>query len=380
MIGVPESLPSRYIRGRTATAKVKVIHELAGSTLTTMTPITKRAHNISLVTLAQDFAHRVSKRQENYQKFSSSLLKNKSLLVPTRLAIKRQRAAFKGPSLQYEPVRSEKFQMELGSLVDTTEQIYRGDTRQTTTPEEDNRIKSTSIPTSSLREDTPHTNPADISLMYREKPLYLHPITGHFIVQYVEDSGSPSPCSYVLPRKSCREKNAPAYSFGTRCLVEKKGGSRTAWQKQWFANSDPFTTKVDFNRELSWPTPFHYYVEPALGSQSTKPTFPAWSIATRLQSSPPIISENNPAPDTYDTATAFRKLTAKSTPITLKSRIGGTKISTNQSIDITPGPGAHDESKFLSNRRSSPKHSFGKRIPASLCQDPYVNVIPSIRT
>ncbi|CAF3303377.1 unnamed protein product [Rotaria socialis] len=86
--------------------------------------------------------------------------------------------------------------------------------------------------------------------------------------------------------------------------------------------------------------------------------------------------ENNPAPDTYDTTTAFRKLTAKSTPITLKSRVGGTQISTNQSTDKTPGPGAHDESKFLSNRRSSPKHSFGKRIPASFRQDPYVQVIP----
>ncbi|CAF1162348.1 unnamed protein product [Rotaria sp. Silwood1] len=380
MTDVTQPLPSRYTRSRTATAKVKVINDLAASTVTTITPMVKRAHDISLVTLAQDFAYRVSKRQENYQKFSASLLKNKSLLVPTRLALKRQRAAFKGPSLQYEPIRSEKFQIELGSLNDERGQSNRIDTRQTTTPEDDNRIKSTSNQTSSLREGTPHTIPTDISLMYREKPLYLHPITGHFIVQYVEDNGSPSPCSYVLPRKSCREKNAPAYTFGTRCLVEKKGGSRTAWQKQWFANSDPFTTKVDFNRECAWPTPFHYYAQPTIGLQSTKPTFPAWSIATRLQNSPPLILDNNPAPDTYDTTTAFRKLTAKSTPITLKSRIGGTKISTNQSIDITPGPGAHDESKFLSNRRSSPKHSFGKRIPSSLCQDPYVNVIPSIRT
>ncbi len=159
---------------------------------------------------------------------------------------------------------------------------------------------------------------------------------------------------------------------------------------------------MDFNRESNWPTPFHYPARPTIGFQSTKVTFPAWSIATRLSSSPTLIPENNPAPDTYDTTTAFRKLTAKSTPITLKSRTGGTQISTNHStgnicfllflpsknrayifllfIDLTPGPGAHDESKFFSNKPSSPKHSFGKRIPASLCQDPYVNVLPPVRT
>jgi hypothetical protein len=34
----------------------------------------------------------------------------------------------------------------------------------------------------------------------------------------------------------------------------------------------------------------------------------------------------------------------------------------------------------MSNKPSSPKHSFGKRIPSSLCQDPYVSVLPTFRT
>lgn len=55
----------------------------------------------------------------------------------------------------------------------------------------------------------------------REKPVNSHPITGKILHQYVEDAGNPSPCSYVLPRKSLREKNAPAFTFGSRCLVEK---------------------------------------------------------------------------------------------------------------------------------------------------------------
>ncbi|CAF3610687.1 unnamed protein product [Rotaria socialis] len=375
MTRVAEPLPSKYLRSRTATTKLKHTIDLAVPTMTTMTPVVKDVHNISLVTLAQDFAYQVSKRQGNYQKFSETLLKNKSLLVPRRMAVKRQRAGFKGPSLQYEPVRSENYQIELGNSTDTTAQTNRNESRPTTSPE-DTQNQTSSHRTSSLREETPHALPSDISLMYREKPVHLHPITGHFIVQYIEDNGSPSPCSYVLPRKSCREKNAPAYSFGTRCLVEKQGGSRTAWQKQWFSSPNPFTIKVDFNRETAWPTPVHYQAQPTIGSQATKQTFPAWSFAAPSLSSSPLIRENNPAPDTYDTTTAFRKLTAKSTPITLKSRVGGTQISTNQSTDKTPGPGAHDESKFLSNRRSSPKHSFGKRIPASFRQDPYVQVIP----
>jgi hypothetical protein len=45
-----------------------------------------------------------------------------------------------------------------------------------------------------------------------------------------------------------------------------------------------------------------------------------------------------------------------------------------------PGPGAHDETKFLSNKNSAPKHSFGKRMPTSLKQDHYVNTLPSIQT
>lgn len=182
----------------------------------------------------------------------------------------------------------------------------------------------------------------------REKPLFSHPVTGNFIVQYAEENGSPSPCSYVLPRKSCREKNAPAYTFGSRCLVEKslsstaivisskvyfifaEGGSRTGWQKQWFAHSDPFTTKVDFNREKKWPTPSHYPAKTTLGNQISKMSFPAWSMGTRLSTNPTIAPENNPSPDTYDTNSAFRKLMAKNTQITLKSRPGGTQVSTNQ--------------------------------------------------
>jgi hypothetical protein len=101
-------------------------------------------------------------------------------------------------------------------------------------------------------------------------------------------------------------------------------------QKKWFAHSDPYTTKVDFNRETVWPTPFHYPARPTLGKQSTKVSFPSWSIATRLKNNPNTATENNPSPDTYDIISAFQKLTAKNTHITLKSRHGHTQVATNQ--------------------------------------------------
>lgn len=132
-------------------------------------------------------------------------------------------------------------------------------------------------------------------------------------------------------KKYIANKNRSINFSKTKKFSHIEGGSRTAWQKEWFASNNPYTIKVDFNRETAWPTPVHYQAPPTIGFQPSKQTFPSWSMATRIQSSPPLVRENNPAPDTYDTATAFRKLTAKSTSITLKSRVGGTQISINQS-------------------------------------------------
>jgi len=139
---VTEEFPSNFIRSPTELTRSRMNRD---STTPTRTSIIKHVHDTSLVSLAYNFASRVSRRQESYEKFSASLLKNKSLLVPTRLALKRQRAAIKSPTLQYEPVRSETFQIELGNPGDIT----------------------TSNHINQLREDTPHTLPKDISLLYR---------------------------------------------------------------------------------------------------------------------------------------------------------------------------------------------------------------------
>jgi hypothetical protein len=141
MSSITEQLPSQSC---TETASSKIHEDIPRPTRTS---ILKHVHDNSLITLAHNFAYQASKRQANYQKFSASLLKNKTLLVPTRLALKRQRAAFKSPTLQYEPIQSETFQIELGNSNNIPSS-------------EDHRIKSTSIHTN-------HTTPNDISLMYR---------------------------------------------------------------------------------------------------------------------------------------------------------------------------------------------------------------------
>ncbi|CAF3662217.1 unnamed protein product [Rotaria socialis] len=365
----------------------QVIDDMAGSTLVNMPAGMKDGHPNSLVSFPQDAAQRMRNPKEDFLKFSTSLLKNKGLLVPTRLALRRQRASLKPSAMNYEPIRSDTLQMELGNPEESILHSDRVDVEHNPIvshtlhlSREKFRMQSSSNQSSPLRGDTPHTVPTDIGLLYREKPLFSHPVTGNFIVQYAEEQGGPSPCSYVLPRKSCREKNAPAYSFGAKCLVEKKGGSRTAWEKQWFAHSDPYTTKVDFNRETAWPTPFHYPAKPTLGSQVTKVSFPSWSIAKRIAINPTIMPENNPGPDTYDTISAFRKLKAKNTHIKLTSRPEDIQGSNSATKGKTPGPGAHDQKHFLSNKYSAPKHSFGRRMPTSLAQDPYVNTLPTIET
>ncbi|UJR27010.1 hypothetical protein I4U23_008315 [Adineta vaga] len=343
---------------------------MAKVTIKTIVPSVKHVHDNSIASPTHDFARNMTKNESKYPKISITSLKDKGLLVPARLALKRQRATLKPPITRYEPEDSEGFQIELGRTEEFEPQNSQDRKLLLTTPNHPN----------SARGCTPHTIATDISVQYKEKPLSSHPITGQYISQYTEDSGSPSPCSYILPRRPYREKNAPAYTFGLRCLVEKNGGSRTAWQKQWFAHSDPYTTKVDFNRETVWPSPFHYQAKPALGNQTSKVTFPAWSLAARLQTSPTLVPENNPSPDTYNTISAFHKLKATNTFITLKSRSGGTQLSTVPINAKIPGPGAHDQKMFLSNKHSAPKHSFGLRLPTSLRQDPYVNTLPPLET
>ncbi|CAF0791762.1 unnamed protein product [Adineta ricciae] len=338
---------------------------MAKVAIKTIVPAVKNTHDNSTSSSLNDFAHHTTTNEPKLRKISTTSLKDKGLLVPARLALKRQRPMLKLPVTKPELDDSDGFQIELGRTEDFEPENSQERKRLQTTPHNLN----------SARECTPYTIATDISVRYKEKTQSSHPVSGQYVSQYIEDSGSPSPCSYVLPRRPYREKNAPAYTFGSRY-----GGARTGWQKQWFAHTDPYTTKVDFDRETAWPSPFHYQAKPSLGNQTSKVTFPAWSLAARLHTNPILVAENNPSPDTYNTISAFHRLTGTNTFTTLKSRTGGTQISAIQIKDKIPGPGAHDSRRFLSNKHSAPKHSFGVRWPTSLGQDPYVNTLPPLES
>ncbi|CAF1362064.1 unnamed protein product [Adineta steineri] len=335
---------------------------MAKLTVQTILPDMKHTHYNSIESPIYRFPRHLLQYEE---KVSTVTLKDKGLLVPARLALKRQRGSLKPATMKTEAIDSSAFQIELGHTEDF-------DLQNSEDFDKHHAMQSTPFHPNSVRGDTPHTQATDISVMYREKPLTSHPVTGQYIAQHGEDTGGPSPCSYVLPRRPYREKNAPAYTFET--------GSRTGWQKQWFAHSDPYTTKVDFNRETAWPSPVHYEAKTALGKQTSKVSFPSWSFAARLNKNPNIFPENNPSPDTYNTISAFHKLTGTNTYITMKSRTGGSQLSAIPIKGKIPGPGAHDQTKFLSNKHSAPKYSLARRLPISLRQDPYVNTLPSVET
>ena len=64
--------------------------------------------------------------------------------------------------------------------------------------------------------------------------------------------------------------------------------------------------------------------------QASKVSFPAWSIASRVPTNLAVLPEDVPGPSTYHAGSAFRKIKSKNTYITLKSRPGGTQLSTIQ--------------------------------------------------
>lgn len=161
----------------TKTEMSHIIGDATGSTLVNLQNTGKNAHPNSLVSFLQDIPEHVSNPKQDVLKFSTSLLKNKALLVPTRLALRRQRPSVKASTVLSEPILSNTHQIELGNPEDLPSQ---NDHRNTTNSElntlgpqvlhlsrEKFRMQSTSNQSSPLREDTPHTLPTDISLLYR---------------------------------------------------------------------------------------------------------------------------------------------------------------------------------------------------------------------
>jgi hypothetical protein len=161
-------------RSHLQTSSSRLIRDTGSSTLTTMLPVITHPHDNSVISMEENLPHRLLNAEENFEKFSTSLLKNKTLLVPRHLALKRQRASLKLPNQKLRPVYSDTLQMELGNPEGFLSNNDRNEGGMNTmmsqyirlSPEK-NRIQSTSNDTTPLRGDTPQTAPTDISLLYR---------------------------------------------------------------------------------------------------------------------------------------------------------------------------------------------------------------------
>ena len=137
----------------------------------------KHPHAASLVSPAPDVTPQTLNPEKNYHLFSKTLLKNKSLLVPRRLALQRQRGPMKGPMMVYGPVKFDLLQMELGnpeeylmqwdSYDDDDEDDRQNTPRLNVSLEKKQTELLSSHHPSSMRVNTPHTAPTDISLLYK---------------------------------------------------------------------------------------------------------------------------------------------------------------------------------------------------------------------
>ena len=121
----------------------------------------QRTRDAGLVPSAHDLSSRSLNAEENYQRFSGMLLKNKSLLVPTRLALKRQRATLKGLDWQTRSAPLDGLQMELGNsdefFVDLDDEDEAEQERRPAQPRH----------TTPLSMVIPRTAPTDMSLLHK---------------------------------------------------------------------------------------------------------------------------------------------------------------------------------------------------------------------
>lgn len=155
-------------------SKLRTRADLTGSTMTTTALDTiHRAHPTSLASVSPDETDRFLKLEENIRKQPLIFIRDRNLLVAQRLALKRQRAAVKAPSLQFHPVRSDSYQLELSTADEEKFLSDQQDQTNAITPglsdlkDEVNRAATHSLRTTPFRGDTPHTVPTDISVRYR---------------------------------------------------------------------------------------------------------------------------------------------------------------------------------------------------------------------
>jgi hypothetical protein len=141
----------------------------------TISPINRRQHDNSVASIEHHLPpiQHVSNPKEDFEQFSNKLMKNKTLVVPRRLALKRQRAPLKPTAKKLAPLYTDSLQMELGNPEELALRSDHGEEDLKTmisnihSSVDHNHSQSISNHSSPRRDETPHTVPADISLLYR---------------------------------------------------------------------------------------------------------------------------------------------------------------------------------------------------------------------
>lgn len=210
---------------------------------------------------------------------------------------------------------------------------------------------------------TPKTKPAPRgpSLYYEEPKKPLKVITWDEATEARPplriDMEGPGPTNYSPRIKPLMETNSPAWTFGGKCQPEKAGGSRTSWEKPWFASPSVWTNKVDFHNDSAWPSPTHYKSKPVLGPrQRTMTEFPSFTIGTRDEVTFSKAGSNKePSPVDYDKDIADKLVYRRGPSFSHQFRREGTITWGSQ--DKTPGPGAYTPN-YSYNKPHGPSFSI----------------------
>uniref|UniRef100_A0A8D0BM02 Protein STPG3 n=1 Tax=Salvator merianae TaxID=96440 RepID=A0A8D0BM02_SALMN len=150
---------------------------------------------------------------------------------------------------------------------------------------------------------------------------------------------SPGPAAYSPHILSCRETNAPSYTFGWK-TPPREGGGRRAWQKTWFQSKNPFIRKVDFSTETNWPSPFQYG-QPLGTRPANQSNSPRFTMGQKGEFS--FVNKgtvDDPAPNRYNTDLAYKYVLQKA-PSFIINPAPQTMYSW-ASKEGTPGPGAYN--------------------------------------
>jgi len=205
------------------------------------------------------------------------------------------------------------------------------------------------VPPKLVRLATVTVSPARNKPAYRGPSLYYEePRRPQKVVSWEEatqsrpplriDMEGPGPTTYSPLNKPLMETNAPCFTFGTKCVPEKAGGSRTSWGKAWFQSDHVWHTKADYVREGLWPSPSSYRAPPVLGPrQKTVTEAPSFTFGHKQAFS--IIkpgAHKEPSPVDYERQKADAQVLRRGPSFSHQFRREGTVLWSG--LEPTPGP------------------------------------------